>query len=157
MEVEIRPGAKLDVLTKDELRDVIGEFTELFEHEVSDDVRASASARTDASGNATIAVYTVPAGMRFRLTRLVLAADGFTFGAPYTGAGYFETRRNGQMVDGGVLANNLPTVGTDGASAAARFKNADVLEVAIVGGPVSTNVEARIEGDLFPLRLPATA
>lgn len=149
--LEIKPGATVDVLTRDELREVLAEFTDLFEHKVAEDVRAETQGKTDATGGVVIAAYTVPPGMRFRLTRLVLKADGFTFGTPYAGTGYLEVRRNGQVVDGRPLANNVPSVGVDGSSTAARFLNGETVEIAIIGATVGVNFAPLIEGELYPL------
>lgn len=162
MKQRLQPGGEIDLLTADEVRDLIEQAIEpLRLHPAR--VRAEADAPTDAAGALTLEVYKVPPGMTFVLTRLLVRADGFTFAVPFNGAGaMLQVLRNDVVIDGKSLVaaavtpdglSGLPALFTYGTDAGSFFSNGDAVAVRLTAGPLSTNVSARIEGRLSPLGL----
>lgn len=155
MKFKLVAGQELDVLTEQELRTVLDEFVEQFERQHSERVRAPQQQLTDANGLAVLSVYEVPVGMEFRLSRVVVTADGQTFAAPGVAGVSIELRRNdrnGPLLDGAKPAVGLPWVWTAGGSPSPHFRNGESVLVVVVGGPANTNVAAYVEGDLYPRR-----
>jgi hypothetical protein len=144
----IAAGEELDVLNKDELREVIGDFVSAVE-DGETELRTGESSKTDANGNVTIAVYAVPPGFSFRVTRLVVDADGFTLAAPFRNpAGAVVVQRSGEMVDGINLQNGLPAISTDSKDTGTRWRNGEIVEVVLVNGPATNGVRVAIQGFL---------
>lgn len=162
MRVKIAPGAELDVLNKQELHEVLHEVLAHFRSDESERVRPQENGLTDGTGAAAIVVYQVPIGMGFRLSRITVSADGFTFAAKFTNAaGAIELRRGGQLVDGvnlnpsaaaGDQSVGIPWVETYSGSVRPAFQNGEQVAVNVVGGPPNTNVNVLLEGDLYPLK-----
>ncbi len=91
--------------------------------------------------------------MEFRLCRVVVEADGFSYQALFTAAGgSVEIQRGGQREDGYNLSAGLPNVWTAGSGSAPHYKNGENVTVVVAGGPANTNVNVRIQGDQFPDR-----
>lgn len=152
---KIVPGATLDIPTSDELAAVVRAE---FRHEVRERVRAQAGAKTDANGAVTVSPYTVDTGMEFRLTRVLVEADGYSYAAMFTNAaGAVTIQRGGQVLDGYNLATGIPNAWTGGSADAPRYRNGEKVDVVVVGGPANTNVNVRIEGDLYPYRIHPSA
>jgi hypothetical protein len=148
------PGGELEVFTQEEATALL---EGLFRREVRERVRAQATLKTDATGAATINVYTVDPGMEFRLCRVVIEADGFSFAQLFTNAaGSVTVQREGQIQGGFNLAAGLPNTYTAGSADAPRYRNGEKVSVVLVGGPASTNINVRIEGDLYPYRAPGS-
>jgi hypothetical protein len=148
VKVKLQAGAELDVISPQEAREIVVELLEQERargHETF--VRADESAVTDAAGNAVITVYTCPVGKVFRITRLVVDADGFTPGAPFKAAtGFIAVLRSGEVVDFVNLSNGIPALSTDNADTGARWRNGEQVQVQISGGPANTTVRAKVQG-----------
>lgn len=148
-------GAEIDFLTQAEARQIMREARKDALEGQSTRVRATESGSTDASGNGTVTVYRVPAGRKFRLTRILVEADGQTFGVEFHSATGFVVikRSGGQIVWGTQLAAasniGIPFVFNWSASAGMEFLNNETVDVVITGGPVSVGVQVDIEGDLI--------
>jgi hypothetical protein len=147
------PGAELDVLTeaeakalmKAELRGVVRERTQ-----------AENNGATDATGAVSIDAYQVPLGMEFRLGRIIIEADGFSYAVMFTNAaGSVTIRRGGVLLDGFNLSQGIPNTWTASSGNAPRFRNGEKVTLVVAGGPANTNLVARIEGDLLPDHAPA--
>jgi hypothetical protein len=148
------PGGEINALTPEEAKALL---ENIFNREVRERVRAQATLKTDATGAATINVYTVDPGMEFRLSRVVIEADGFSFAVPFTNAaGSATIQREGQIQGGFNLAAGLPNTYTAGSADSPRYRNGEKVSVVLVGGPAATNVNVRIEGDLYPYRAPGS-
>lgn len=146
---------KLDLFTHGEARDTVRSLIAELRDDGPRTVRPDESAVLDATGAAMIEVYTVPLGMEFALHRLVLDFDGYTVAVPYTNAnGYALIQRSGEMVDYisfAAAAGGVPAVYGVGGAQAARFRNGENVEVAIVGGPAARSVRAKVQGVLQPI------
>lgn len=154
---KVVPGGEIefDALTHAEAMELAQAF---FRKTVSERVRAQNGGKTDAAGAASIDVYTVPLGQEFRLCRVVVEADGFTFAALFTNAaGAVTIQRGGQMNDGFNLSAGLPNVWSAGSGASPRYVNGEKVTIVVVGGPANTNISVRIEGDQFPDHAPSSA
>jgi hypothetical protein len=159
----LKPGAELDILTAAELREVMRERWTDFEQDAPVTFRAPLSDKTNASGGATVEVLRVPAGRRFKLTRLLVWLDGFTPADPYQDdAAYMVIRREGgQRTDFLPLTSasgyGLPAVFTDGDAQAAEFVNGEVIQVEFVGLPANTTLTVYAQGQLQALAPDVTA
>lgn len=154
MKFHLKPNAELDLLTKEELREVVAEAMAAFEKEITDRDYPSENGVTSAAGAGSLVVYTAQVGMEFRLQRLVVVSDGASFAVPFVAAaGAVELRKNGVTFDGRQLSaanGGLPAVFSYSGQAGPRFRNGDEFEVALIAGPAAVNWEARAEGDLYP-------
>lgn len=154
---KIVPGGELDAVTVDELTQLI---SALDRKDVVERVRAQSGAKTDATGFVVLEPYIVPQGMEFRLSRVVVEADGFSYATMFTNAAGSVTIQRGtdvatgkgQVEDGFNLSQGLPNTWTGGAGAAPRYVSGEKVSVVVVGGPASMNINARIQGDLMPER-----
>ncbi len=159
MKTKLTSGAEIDFLTADELRQVLREQAQDLREVDPTEIRADDQGITDAAGALTLSVYKVPSGRRFKLTRMIVLADGFTPAAPFQAAGaYLLVRRSGgQVVDFLPLTvasgGGLPAKGSDSISQAADFVNGETVDIQLVAGPASTNVSVFIQGSLQP-RIP---
>lgn len=167
MKHRLRAGEEIDVLTKDELREVLGtvlrEQIELFRKRSSDHVRAELQAVTDGTGAVSIVVYQVPVGMKFKLARVVVASPGFSFANKFTNAaGAIEVRRNNdQLVDGvnlnpsaaaGDQSVGIPWVDSYSSDARPEWLNGEQVTVNVIAGPAAANITVLVEGELYPNR-----
>ena len=153
---QIVPGGTIDALTADELKQLIEALTR---RDVVERVRAQSNGKTDGTGFVVVEVYTVDVGMEFRLSRVVVEADGFSFAGLFTNAAGSVTIQRGadaagkgQIEDGFNLAAGLPNVWTGSSGASPRYLNGEKVAIVLVGGPANTNVNVRIQGDLMPER-----
>lgn len=148
MKFKLQAGEVLDVLTPDEAREILLELLEQSrEAGLETEVRADESAVTDAAGAVTFTVYQVPVGRAFRITRLVIDADGFTPGAPFkNGVGFIDVLRGDERVDFVNLATGIPALSVDSKDSGARWRNGEQVRVSLVGGPASTSVRAKLQG-----------
>lgn len=155
MKFKLVAGSEVDLVSPEELRTVLDEFVEQFQRSHSERVRAAFQAQTDGGGNLALDAYEVPIGMEFRLSRVVVQADGFTFAAPGVAGVALEIRRNGvngQLVDGQKPAVGLPWSWSSGGSPSPHYRNGETVTVHVLGGPVNVNVSVYVEGDLYPRR-----
>jgi hypothetical protein len=156
----LRPGAELELLTREELRGELRELEQALARRPAV-VRAEKSFETDANGDASASVYKVPLGMAFRLSRVLVQLDGFTAAVPFNGAGaYLEVRRNDVMVDflslvaGAAGGGSLPAkLDTESDSSAAWFANGDDVVVVLESVTASRSGVVRIQGLLEPVVL----
>lgn len=165
MKTKLLAGHEIDMLTKDELREVLGlvlsEQIEQFRKSSTEHVRAELQTVTDGTGAASINVYQVPIGMKFRLARLVVASPGFSFAAKFTNAaGAIEVRRNAEQLIDGVNLNpsaaagdqsvGIPWVQTYSSDARPEWQNGEQVTVNVIAGPATANITALVEGELYP-------
>jgi hypothetical protein len=153
-------GVKLDMLTADELRDVLMEVASGFYRGPATFIDEMAL-QLDGSGNGTTMGWKVaPAGMEFALHRMVVdldpgASTNYSVGAPYTNAaGYILIRRAGKLQDFFSLASSaggIPAVYTSSHAQSIRFKNNHPLNVQVVGGPASGTLIFRVQGTQQPV------
>lgn len=162
MKVALKPGAELDVLTRDELRDELEAIVARLRDRPAT-VRAEEDGRTTAAGAAEIELYRVPSGMSFKLTRLAVLAGGFSPAVPFQGAGAFlELLRNDvpvawcSLVAGAAVAPGalpMQLVDADSPESAVWYANGDVAAVRLTAGPASTDIIVRGQGILEPVVL----
>lgn len=160
VKVALKPGAELDVLTRDELRDEL-EAIVMRLRGAPATVRAENDGVTTAAGAVTVEVYKVPLGMSFKLTRLVVLADGFTPAVPFNGAGGFlELLRNDvpvawcSLVAAAAIAPGalpMQLVDADSPESAVWYANGDCVAYRITAGPASTATIGRAQGILEPI------
>lgn len=145
---------ELDLLTKEELHTEIEEL-------ISGYLRPPSQARPEggvvlSAGGAGIAeIYTVPAGMMFRLTRLFVTVNGATFSAPLTSTGGIDVYRGSgnanDEIDGSPFSS-LPQVATWNRSNGPLFRAGESIRVGIAAsGAASGQLFCRGAGFLEPL------
>lgn len=153
MRVVLKPGAELDLLTRDELH---AELVEV----ASGYLRPPRRTRfvqggvTDTDGVVTIPVLDVQQGYVFELTRMVIDVSGKTFGSPYTSSsGYWNILLNGELVDGDNMSGGLPSIYTESESRAIYVFGGEQLALYLNAGSglASTGVMIRGQGVLTPL------
>lgn len=149
MKQKMVPGAEIESVTPDELRGIIAEaFSGV--GGAPEIVQARKDGTTDANGNLTLAVYTIPPGQEYVHTRMIVWAASATPASPWTGAGaYLLVLRNDIPVDFVSLvpgATGLPAISTDSESQAPVFRQGDTLSVQLVSGPATTNIVVSIRG-----------
>jgi hypothetical protein len=153
----IKQGETIDFVSPDELRAILGEAASQQNRLSPQTSRPIEGIVLDANGNGTVELYKVPAGMEFALHRIIIDADGITPAAPFTNpAGFAEILRGGAMfgfVSFAPAAGGLPAVNTWGSDNAIRYRNDEVVEVSIVGGPANGTIIIRAQGTLSPLTL----
>lgn len=149
MKQKVVPGATIDAATPKEVAELV---RALIRTDVYERVRESSTGNLDAAGDGSVDVYKVPVGMEFRLCRVIVLPAGYTYAAMFTNAagGVTIERNGGVIIDGFNLAAGLPNAWSAGSGAAPRYKNGEVVSIGFVGGPASTGVLVRIEGDQFP-------
>jgi hypothetical protein len=153
----ITAGGEIDVIDEAQMRTIIEEAASRFTTgELEADIRAQESGQLDGTGAGLISIYTVPVGHIFRITRLVVAADGVSFSAPYTNAaGGIQVNRSGEYVDGlsglggGIL---IPAISVDNKDTGTRWRNGETVDVQMIGGPANRTWRVSIQG--FLKRLP---
>jgi hypothetical protein len=158
---KIAAGSEAEVVSPDELRDLLHEFAEHLRKGDQEHVRAEENGQSDGTGAVTIVPYVVPIGMKFKLARVVVEASGSSFAAKFTNAaGAIEVRRNDKLVDGvnlnpsaaaGDQSVGVPWVQQYSGDTRPEFQNGESVTVGTIGGPINTNVTALVEGELFPL------
>jgi len=150
----LRPGQEIETVTPSELEERLAELG----HQIRSDertMRPDGDGVTNAAGNGNTPIYQVPLGMQFNLHRLLVEADGFTPGAPYNAAaGWIDVLRGDERVDFLPLAvgsGAIPALVTYGTADAIRFRNGEVVAIALFGGPASTGFIGRAQGTLQPI------
>lgn len=156
MKVVLRPNAELELLTQDELRQVVRETLAGWNRPAQTG-RPRQTVQTDGSGNANgnangLKLYVVRPGQTFRLHRLFIRPEASTFGVPYTSnTGYVEIMRGERAIDGFPLtAPGIPKMMTWGTADGPLYKNGDELRIDIYGGPVSAVIIADAQGTIKP-------
>lgn len=149
---KVIPGGELEYLSADEARALMRAELRAV---VSERVQNEQNGLADGTGAVSIEAYTVPVGMEFRLARVVIEADGFSYAAMFTNAaGSVTIRRGGVLLDGFNLSQGIPNTWTAGSGNAPRYRNGEKVTLVVVGGPANANIVARVEGDLFPDHVP---
>jgi hypothetical protein len=166
VKVKLTSGAELDVLTQEEVRELLQEFASGY-------LRPPQTARPvggiplNASGNSCRSVaaqagtaaalpvdlYSVPIGYSFRLHRMTFKPDGFTFGVPFTNATGFIDINRGELMQDGISLNSpgMPVVWSAGTADGIFYDNGEHVFATISGGPASVNVSVRMQGTLQPI------
>lgn len=148
MKQRVVPGGEIDAVTGGEFRELA---QVLLRKDTMERVRASEVGALDGDGNGSVDIYGPPLGMEFRLCRLIVEANGYTYAAMFTNAaGSVAIKRGDVTVDGYNLAAGIPNAWSAGPGSAPRYKNGERVTVAIVGGPADVSVTVSIEGDQFP-------
>ena len=116
-----------------------------------------ASGKTDANGNLDLQIYQNSMQRHFVVGRLVLWADGYTPAAPWSGANTWGTIQSGvghgnfkDFFPYTAGASCLPNIADYSGINGLRFDKSEVVWLHLVGGPVSTNITARIYGFAEP-------
>ncbi len=155
----LRPNAELDLLTKEELQQVVSELLSGYLRP-PERLRAPSGVQLSAGG-ATVAapgavVYTVEPGMRLILTRVEFFLDGYTALAPYTSAGGIDLYVDGQWRDGfpfgGTSGFILPATYTESKDRAIVLQDGSQLSVHVGGGPANGGLTVNVCGILLPLQ-----
>jgi hypothetical protein len=154
-EVELRAGAHLEFLTKDELADEVSHLKSFFtqltrEQEGETILRAVAPFSTDASGStAALAAgggvaYLVPVGFDAFLLRLTIDYEGSNASTPQSCDVRVVADQN---TPAGLRAlnNSVPTVFSAGRGHAPIFRGGQRVVVCLTGGPVSTNIYCTVQ------------
>lgn len=115
------------------------------------------SMNSDSSGNIGVTTsgsrfYSVPSGFTLAIHRIFLAADGYTYGVPFTGAGgYWELRVDNVAISGGSLVSgsgSIPVEKTWGTRDAPHVRDGSTISLFMASGPVSKNVTIQGQGTL---------
>ncbi len=157
MKAQLRAGAELDLLTQDELREVLSDFAESFQNRPLRRLRVPAGVALDGSGNGDVRPYRVETGYRLVLTRIEISLDGYTAAAPYNPSAqggvdvYVDDHWRDGIPIGGNTGYILPTVYTQGDDTAIVADQDALLKIRITGGPVSTGAIVNVCGFLVPI------
>lgn len=165
MRVKLQPGQELDFVTPDELRQILREVASGFLrppqtirpveaialNAAGNSIRANGD-KTASAAAVAVDLFECPVGYRFRLHRMTVKPDGFTFGAPFTNAaGFLDIEQGGLMRDGiSFNTPGLPVVWSAGTADGIDYSNGDVVRVLVSGGPASTSLSIRMQGTLEP-------
>jgi hypothetical protein len=165
VKVKLQAGQELEFVTPGELHQIMQEVLAGYLRPPQT-VRPIGSVNLNASGNScrsqavntgtaaavAIDLYEIPVGYRFRLHRMVVKPDGFTFGVPFTnGAGFLDILRGDLMYDGISFASpGLPQIWSAGTADGIDYANGDVVRLLVSGGPPSVNLAIRMQGTLSP-------
>lgn len=147
---KIAAGEEIDVLNATEAEDIIARAIAQMQGQGGEgEIRAGEGGVTDANGNIVVPVYVVPVGCSFRITRLVVDADGFTAAAPFRNpAGAVVVRRSGETVDFVNLQNGLPALSTDSKDTGTRWRNGEIVELQLINGPANNTIRVAVQGFL---------
>jgi hypothetical protein len=153
--VKVKIGdTDIDVLSVHEARGIVR--SEL-RRPVTELVRAEESGKTDGGGNLVLPIYVVPAAMEFRAHWLMVEADGFTFAAPFNGAGAFWRMRvaargedGASLVAAAANGTALPFTRSYGFMQGPVSLNQEAIELELNAGPVNTLIRAFLRGTLVP-------
>jgi hypothetical protein len=151
--VVLKPGAELDLLTRQELHAELLEIASGYLRP-PERWRFTDGGKTDTNGAVTIPIIRVKQGYVFELTRLVIDVSGKTFGNPYTSSsGYWNLLLNGELVDGDNMSGGLPSIYTESESRAIYVFGGEKLDLSLNAGSglASTSVMIRGQGVLTPL------
>lgn len=153
MKQTIKHGAEIEVLTPDEAARMLNDMRA---SERPSRVRATASVKLDAAGNAQDEVFVVPAGYEFALRRVTLdldsAADPSTGNVALNVAGKtVEYLRSGTRIEYAAPVSpnaipQVPGVQTWGDQQGPYFRNAEVFEVRVKGLTANALLSVIAEG-----------
>ena len=154
MRQAIKPGGTIDVATPAEIAALLPQSDE------AKRVRAPANVQLDAAGSGQDEVYTVPAGYRFEVRRVVLTLRGNVPADPNTGnvllnaAGkYVAYLRSGSLIEYGQpqygAAIQVPGVQTWGRQQGPYLANKETFEVVAAGLTASVILTVYMEGILY--------
>lgn len=155
MKQPLKPGMELDLLTKDELEEVMVGLVSGYLRPPRA-IREPSGVKLDSSGTGSFTAYTVEAGMELVLTRIEFSLDGYNARSPYQPAsGGIDLYANEQWRDGIPFASGftLPGVYTESDSRAIRLYGGQHLTVKVNALAAVANVGFRVAvcGFLAPL------
>lgn len=157
MKQTLRPNAELDLLTKEELRDVLTEIVS-GHNRPPERIRHPGGVTLDGSGNAPLTgIYRVEAGMRAIVTRIEFFLDGYSMRSPFnpTPAGGIDIYVDAQWRDGfpfgGSTGFILPAVYTEARERAIVAEDGAHMQIQVGGGPASTGLTVALCGILVPI------
>lgn len=163
MKAVLKPGAELDILTKDELAETLRTLRDELKSGYGRDAvlwRDFNSTKLDANGNSGIVgvpitqnpspvnLYRGKAGQTIILHRLAITAEGIAFATTYTG--YLYLMRGDRMIDFANLANGFPIVFLY-TSNAPWYTDQEAIQIQVSGGPPSTNLVIDAQGTIAGL------
>lgn len=152
------PGAKLDIVSRNEVKQLLEEYAR--QSPPQDRVRAAESVTLDATGAAKVDVYKVPAGMRFEARRVVIdmgdasdvARNSVNLSAAGVSAQYL---RSGTRIEWALPVSQeggfrVPGVETWGAQQGPSLVNGEVFQVQVLlgGGKAGVTMTVLVEGVL---------
>lgn len=146
-------GAEIELVSPDELRTILGETFPSRKGPQTE--RMLNGLKVDASGNGTVVLWQVPAGMEFELHSLLITADGKS-PASRMATGYAYLQAGGALgdvldvFDFTLTGAGVPIRHTYG-SDAPLYHEREVVCVCFFGITASTNVVVRGQGVLAPL------
>lgn len=162
MQTKIAAGETLETLTQEELRTVLEELASGYLRDPFRD-RIDAGGTTTAGGALQTGIYKPKQGYRFRLQRLAVIVDGYTYASPYNPGtqGCLQilrgTRNANLVVDGyafgGSTGGTLPATYVESSSKAIDVVSGEELYLQVVGGPASKSVSIIGHGQLEPLEI----
>lgn len=149
----IKPGQAVEILTPEELIEALAPSIKVTR------IRVPGYVLLDANGNGTVTVYTVPAGCRFEVRRVVLTLTGNAPSDPNTGnvalnaAGKFVAYlRGGSLIEYGSPfycgAYQIPGAQTWGDQQGPELSNKEQFGVRAQGLTANTNLNVYVEGVL---------
>jgi len=153
MRQTIVPGGSIEVLTQDEMVKLISRPSQFTR------VRAPGNVILSATGGGDAEVYKVPAGMEFKVRRVVLTMSGNVPNDPNTGnvlltaAGKFVAyTRSGELIEYGQpqygAAIQVPGVQTWGSEQGPFLSNGEVFGVVAAGLTPGLSLSVYVEGIL---------
>ena len=154
---QLKPNAELDLLTRDELRDVLTEIVS-GHNRPPQRIRHPGGITLDGSGNGALTgIYRVEAGMRAIVTRVEFFLDGYSARAPFnpTVAGGIDLYVDGQWREGWPVGGStgfiLPAVYTESKDRAIVIEDGALLQIQAGALATSTGLTVNVCGLLFPI------
>lgn len=149
----VAPGKSLEIPTVEEIGGVVSQKLRASQSDVRL-LRTSGNFKTDGAGLGFLdELYVAPQGYEARIYRWIVAnVDGSSPGARFqSAAGWIELQADEQRIDWIPLAapGGIPDKLTWSTNQGPVIANGQRLSVFISGGPVSTNIEVRIQGILL--------
>lgn len=158
MKFKLTAGSELDLLTADELDQIVARHADALEQRLAlgrpRTVRGAGDWQVaDANGNATLKPYRVPAGCTFVLRHVVATEEDATASVPVKNAGIaVEVHRDeatGDLVDfapepdqAGQLPTTIKRIGYP-------FRNGELIVVTVAKATVGKRVYANVLGELI--------
>lgn len=157
MKQTLKPNAELDILTRAELHaEIVGLASGYLRPPEA--ARHPGGIELDGSGNSILTgIYRVEAGMRFFLTRVEFALDGYSARAPYNPSvqGGIDLYVDGQWRDGypfgGSSGGVLPVTYTKARVQSVMALDGALIQAQVLGGPASTGLTIAVCGILEPI------
>lgn len=160
-ELALDLGVELDLVTKKDLEREVNRAIHDLKAPYNEKIFKAGSGSTDSNGLANFPVWAIPAGKTFSIYKLILWADTYDPGHPFSAATAWAGIFHGNPTAAGIAdffpyTNNtqlFPFTTEYGDDAAPEFRNRDTVYFHCENGPVSKNITCMLFGQLKSLKI----